>query len=131
MMTVLPPPETKAAYVEQMFARIAPGYDRMNRLMTLGLDQGWRQRAVQAIAPPADGRALDIGTGTGDFLPILGAWMPEGLVVGLDAPSAARVLGKRPGAVRTAAYRGLKRLAKQLGASGVTDEGPRTLGESK
>jgi demethylmenaquinone methyltransferase/2-methoxy-6-polyprenyl-1,4-benzoquinol methylase len=83
-MTVLPPPETKAAYVEQMFARIAPGYDRMNRLMTLGFDQGWRQRAVQAIAPPADGRALDIGTGTGDFLPILGAWMPEGLVVGLD-----------------------------------------------
>ncbi|MGC9535442.1 RNA polymerase sigma factor [Streptomyces sp. UG1] len=53
------------------------------------------------------------------------------VVVGLDARSAARVLGKRPGAVRTAAYRGLKRLAKQLGAEGVTDDGPRTLGESK
>ncbi|MFH0516787.1 RNA polymerase sigma factor [Streptomyces sp. M41] len=53
------------------------------------------------------------------------------VVVGLDAPSAARVLGKRPGAVRTAAYRGLKRLAEQLGAEGVTDDGPRTLGESK
>ncbi|KUO21670.1 RNA polymerase sigma factor [Streptomyces dysideae] len=53
------------------------------------------------------------------------------VVVGLDGPAAARVLGKRPGAVRTAAYRGLKRLAKQLGAEGVTDDGPRTLGESK
>ncbi|NUP23022.1 MAG: sigma-70 family RNA polymerase sigma factor, partial [Streptomyces sp.] len=53
------------------------------------------------------------------------------VVVGLDAPSAARVLGKRPGAVRTAAYRGLKRLAKQLGVASVTDDGPRTLGESK
>ena len=53
------------------------------------------------------------------------------VVVGLDAPAAARVLGKRPGAVRTAAHRGLKRLAKQLGAAGVTDDGPRTLGESK
>ncbi|GHH12843.1 RNA polymerase sigma factor [Streptomyces lanatus] len=53
------------------------------------------------------------------------------VVVGLDAPAAARVLGKRPGAVRTAAYRGLKRLAKQLGVQGVTDDGPRTLGESK
>jgi demethylmenaquinone methyltransferase/2-methoxy-6-polyprenyl-1,4-benzoquinol methylase len=84
MMTVLPPPETKAAYVEQMFARIAPGYDRMNRLMTLGLDRGWRQHAVQAIAPPTDGRALDVGTGTGDILPILGSWMPKGQVVGLD-----------------------------------------------
>ncbi|MEU0191472.1 RNA polymerase sigma factor [Streptomyces afghaniensis] len=53
------------------------------------------------------------------------------VVVGLDGPAAARVLGKRPGAVRTAAYRGLKRLATRLGAEGVTDEAPRTLGESK
>ncbi|MFB7928937.1 MULTISPECIES: RNA polymerase sigma factor [Streptomyces] len=52
------------------------------------------------------------------------------VVVGLDGPAAARVLGKRPGAVRTAAYRGIRRLARQLGAEGVTDEAPRTLGES-
>ncbi|WP_328562321.1 RNA polymerase sigma factor [Streptomyces coelicoflavus] len=52
------------------------------------------------------------------------------VVVGLDGPSAARVLGKRPGAVRTATYRGLKRLARQLGDDGVTDDGARTLGES-
>ncbi|MCX5560224.1 RNA polymerase sigma factor [Streptomyces sp. NBC_00038] len=52
------------------------------------------------------------------------------VVVGLDGPAAARVLGKRPGAVRTAAHRGLKRLARQLGVEGVTDEEPRTLGES-
>ncbi|TGB00056.1 RNA polymerase sigma factor [Streptomyces sp. MZ04] len=54
------------------------------------------------------------------------------VVVGLDAPAAARVLGKRPGAVRTAAYRGLKRLAGQLGDTrGVTDDGPGPLGESR
>jgi RNA polymerase sigma-70 factor (ECF subfamily) len=53
------------------------------------------------------------------------------IVVGLDGPAAARVLGKRPGAVRTAAYRGLRRLARQLGDRGVTDGGPGTLGESK
>lgn len=35
-------------------------------------------------------------------------------VVGLDAGTAARVLGKRPGAVRTAAYRGLRALAKKV-----------------
>ncbi|MEU5366617.1 RNA polymerase sigma factor [Streptomyces sp. NPDC005925] len=52
------------------------------------------------------------------------------VVIGLDGPAAARVLGKRPGAVRTAAYRGLKRLAKQLGVESVTDEASRTLGES-
>ncbi|MEW2636023.1 RNA polymerase sigma factor [Streptomyces sp. NPDC048389] len=42
------------------------------------------------------------------------------VVVGLDAKSAAQTLGKRPGAVRTAAHRGLKRLAELLGAEGVT-----------
>ena len=36
------------------------------------------------------------------------------VVIGLDAASAGRVLGKRPGAVRTAAYRGLRRLAASL-----------------
>ncbi|WP_235834284.1 RNA polymerase sigma factor, partial [Actinomadura logoneensis] len=36
------------------------------------------------------------------------------VVLGLSAPAAARVLGKKPGAVRTAAYRGLRRLAAQL-----------------
>ncbi|RPE41291.1 RNA polymerase sigma-70 factor (ECF subfamily) [Streptomyces sp. Ag109_O5-1] len=53
------------------------------------------------------------------------------VVVGLDGPAAARVLGKRPGAVRTAAHRGLKGLARRLGVTGVTQEDPRTLGESK
>lgn len=53
------------------------------------------------------------------------------VVVGLDGPAAARVLGKRPGAVRTAAHRGLKSLARRLGVTGVTQEDPRTLGESK
>ncbi|MFF5636877.1 RNA polymerase sigma factor [Streptomyces sp. NPDC012825] len=37
------------------------------------------------------------------------------VVIGLDGPAAARVLGKRPGAVRSAAHRGLKRLARELG----------------
>lgn len=55
------------------------------------------------------------------------------VVVGLDGTASARVLGKRPGAVRTAAHRGLKRLAHQLGvggqaAEGVTDEASWTLG---
>ncbi|HUA30436.1 MAG TPA: sigma factor-like helix-turn-helix DNA-binding protein, partial [Streptosporangiaceae bacterium] len=35
-------------------------------------------------------------------------------VIGLDAATAATILGKRPGAVRTAAYRGLRTLARQL-----------------
>jgi len=40
-------------------------------------------------------------------------------VVGLDAASAAAVLGKRPGAVRTASSRGLRTLARRLGQPAV------------
>ncbi|WP_064743999.1 RNA polymerase sigma factor [Actinomadura oligospora] len=42
------------------------------------------------------------------------------VVLGLSAPDAAKVLGKKPGAVRTAAYRGLRRLAAQLTRSRET-----------
>ncbi|MEW1721243.1 RNA polymerase sigma factor [Streptomyces sp. NPDC093109] len=45
------------------------------------------------------------------------------VVVGLDAKSAARTLGKRPGAVRTAAHRGLKRLAELLAAADEEPDG--------
>ncbi|MFG2310677.1 RNA polymerase sigma factor [Streptomyces sp. NPDC048566] len=52
------------------------------------------------------------------------------VVVGLDGPAAARVLGKRPGAVRTSAHRGLKRLARRLAAEGGTDGAPSAPGEA-
>jgi RNA polymerase sigma-70 factor (ECF subfamily) len=50
------------------------------------------------------------------------------VVVGLDAESAARVLGKRAGAVRTAAYRGLRRLARELRADRTVDVPRSALG---
>lgn len=70
-MSVLPPIEEKASYVEQMFSRIATRYDMMNGLMTFGMDRGWRRRAIEWVDPPSGGYALDVGTGTGDFLPLL------------------------------------------------------------
>ena len=49
-----------------MFGRIARRYDRLNRIMSLGMDGRWRQLAA-ASAKPDGSLALDIGTGTGDF----------------------------------------------------------------
>lgn len=67
-----------------MFARIARGYDRMNRIMTFGLDDWWRRIAVRALAPTPTATMLDIGSGTGPFLPILRAAAPAGFAVGAD-----------------------------------------------
>lgn len=44
------------------------------------------------------------------------------VMLGLNAPMAAQVLGKQPGAVRTAAHRGLKRLAERMSRAGGTEE---------
>ncbi|MFF0791942.1 RNA polymerase sigma factor [Streptomyces spiralis] len=51
------------------------------------------------------------------------------VVAGLDGPSAARVLGKRAGAVRTSAYRRLRRLATLMGAPAATKGDPSAPGE--
>jgi len=56
-----------AAFVQDMFGRIARRYDLMNRLMTFGQDRRWRQFVVQQAHLPTGGRLLDIATGTGDI----------------------------------------------------------------
>lgn len=63
----LPSAAEKSVYVNHMFARIAPTYDVMNRLMTLGQDQGWRRELLAQCDLPVNGRLLDVGTGTGDI----------------------------------------------------------------
>jgi demethylmenaquinone methyltransferase/2-methoxy-6-polyprenyl-1,4-benzoquinol methylase len=68
-----------------MFDRIAPRYDLLNRLLSLGTDLSWRRRALE-IARLGDGaRALDVGTGTGDFALALLARSPRSATVtGVD-----------------------------------------------
>lgn len=63
----LPEGAAKRAAVEDMFDRVAPRYDRMNRIISLGFDQRWRQRTVRALRLPAHARVLDLACGTGDF----------------------------------------------------------------
>lgn len=64
---ILPSADEKPIYVNNMFARIAPTYDLMNRLMAMGQDQGWRRLMLERCDLPPRGRLLDIGTGTGDI----------------------------------------------------------------
>jgi demethylmenaquinone methyltransferase / 2-methoxy-6-polyprenyl-1,4-benzoquinol methylase len=66
--------------VEAMFDRIASVYDLMNSVMTAGMHQRWRERAVDLAGSP--GRALDVATGTGDLAIALRARGAE--VVGVD-----------------------------------------------
>ncbi len=58
----------RSQYVQGMFTRIAPRYDLMNRLMTLGQDARWRREVIRRAAlPQRGGLLLDLGAGTGDL----------------------------------------------------------------
>lgn len=56
-----------AATIQQMFAEIAPGYDRANRALSMGVDVRWRKRTVKTVDPQAGERGLDVCSGTGDL----------------------------------------------------------------
>ncbi|HUZ48824.1 MAG TPA: bifunctional demethylmenaquinone methyltransferase/2-methoxy-6-polyprenyl-1,4-benzoquinol methylase UbiE [Candidatus Dormibacteraeota bacterium] len=66
--TLRPPGNDKGAFVREMFADIAPRYDAANRVLTAGLDERWRKRAIALLAPPHGGRILDLCCGTGDVV---------------------------------------------------------------
>jgi demethylmenaquinone methyltransferase/2-methoxy-6-polyprenyl-1,4-benzoquinol methylase len=68
--------------VRTMFDRIAPVYDAMNRVMTVGLDLRWRRLAAAAVVRPGD-EVLDAACGTGDFA-VADARAGAAHVVGLD-----------------------------------------------
>ncbi len=60
-------PSAKYQYVNNMFARIAHRYDRMNRIMTVGQDRRWRKLIIRKAQLPPGGTLLDIATGTGEI----------------------------------------------------------------
>jgi demethylmenaquinone methyltransferase/2-methoxy-6-polyprenyl-1,4-benzoquinol methylase len=74
-----------AGEVREMFDRIAPRYDLMNRLMSVGLDRRWRRLAAAAADVSLGSRALDVCTGTGDLAFELAQRVgPPGAVTGVD-----------------------------------------------
>jgi demethylmenaquinone methyltransferase/2-methoxy-6-polyprenyl-1,4-benzoquinol methylase len=86
-----------------MFDAIAPRYDLVNRLISLGMDQGWRRRAVAALSLRPGNACLDLATGTGDLALMIARTYPDASVLATDpsrgmldvAVEKARPLGAR------------------------------------
>ena len=91
-------PIPKQLFIHRLFSEIAPRYDWFNRLASFGLDQRWRERAVELSGLATGMRALDVCTGTGD-LALLCARSAgaDGLDVGIDftAPMLERAQAKQ------------------------------------
>jgi demethylmenaquinone methyltransferase/2-methoxy-6-polyprenyl-1,4-benzoquinol methylase len=102
----LMPVDKTDARVRQMFGEIAPRYDFLNHLLSLGVDVYWRWQAVRKVQPSGDAPILDLCTGTGDLaLAYYKAGKGRTPVVGADFCRAMLLAGRSK--------------ARQAGAGGV------------
>ena len=75
---------SKKDQVEQMFDNIAPAYDPLNHILSLGIDRQWRRTAINWLKPFRPQRILDIATGTGDFAILAGRRLAPAQLIGVD-----------------------------------------------
>lgn len=75
----------KGRGIRAMFDDIAPRYDLLNRLLSLGIDRRWRRFAVGQLNIPPQGMVLDVATGTGDVALEIASRTPDSVqIIGED-----------------------------------------------
>jgi demethylmenaquinone methyltransferase / 2-methoxy-6-polyprenyl-1,4-benzoquinol methylase len=92
----LPSGREKERAVQGLFDSISSRYDLVNRVMTLGMDRGWRRRSVDRLRLPGGALVLDLACGTGDFCRELSSrgYRAVGFDFSLGMLSAARTSAK-------------------------------------
>ena len=79
----------EAQAVRQLFDEVAPHYDRLNDVLSLGLHRLWKREMVQRLAPVSGEQWLDLCCGTGDLALLLAERLrPQGAVLAVDAAAA-------------------------------------------
>jgi len=84
----------KKAEVEQMFDKIAPRYDLLNRVLSLGIDTQWRKRAIAYLNESKPAKILDVATGTADVALLMAKILNPGSVIGIDIANQMLELGR-------------------------------------
>src|SRR5690554_6412300 len=83
----------KKQQVEQMFDNISGNYDSLNRMISLGTDQGWRRKVLKMVSDTQPESILDIATGTGDLAIILSKSNAQ-RIIGQDLSAGMLEVGK-------------------------------------
>lgn len=86
--------EQKSVQVRRMFDKIAFAYDKLNRLLSLGFDKGWRKKGIAYLQPFAPQIILDIATGTGDLAIAMRKRLNARQVIGADISEGMMSIGK-------------------------------------
>lgn len=86
---------TKKKQVALMFDNIAPTYDRLNKILSLGIDRWWRRRALSYLQAVQPQTVLDMATGTADLAIAIAQQLKPSLVVGMDISENMLAVGKQ------------------------------------
>lgn len=89
------PEGTKKSQVTAMFNKIAPKYDLLNRLLSLGIDRSWRKKAISELNPDQHKHILDVATGTADMTLEINKQLQPEKIIGLDISSEMIAFGKK------------------------------------
>lgn len=89
------PEESKKKQVSTMFNRIAPYYDLLNRLLSLGIDTRWRKRMINTLKTHPPKRILDVATGTADVAIETARRLAPDQIVGIDISIEMLEVGRR------------------------------------
>lgn len=84
----------KKEQVTQMFDTISGEYDGLNRMISLGLDQKWRDNVVEIVSQHNPDVIMDIATGTGDLVIKMAQQTNASKLIGLDISSGMLEVGK-------------------------------------
>jgi demethylmenaquinone methyltransferase/2-methoxy-6-polyprenyl-1,4-benzoquinol methylase len=87
--------KNKKEQVAEMFDRIAPKYDFMNRFLSAGIDVGWRKKAIKRLKADNPKTILDIATGTGDMAILACRILNPDKIEGIDISTQMLELGKK------------------------------------
>lgn len=84
----------KKEQVAEMFDNIAPRYDFLNQLFSLGIHKGWRKKSVKKLLASQPKILLDVATGTGDFAIELNRQLNPERITGVDISEGMMKIGR-------------------------------------
>lgn len=86
--------KSKRGQIIEMFDNIAPKYDKLNGILSMGVDNYWRRDAIKELKKYAPKSIIDIATGTGDFALLANSVLKPEKIVGVDISKGMLEVGE-------------------------------------
>jgi demethylmenaquinone methyltransferase/2-methoxy-6-polyprenyl-1,4-benzoquinol methylase len=86
---------SKKAQVAEMFNNIAGRYDFLNHFLSMGIDKGWRKKAIAEVGKIQPQSILDVATGTGDMAIAAAKTLHPNAIIGIDIADQMLEVGRK------------------------------------